>query len=191
VEYSSDGVTVHCENGSSFDGDLVVGADGIHSVVRTAMWRHADKADPSAFSIKDKTSMAAEFKIMFGISKGVEGLPISQDQHIYGKDCGVLLVHSKDNFTYWFMSIKLDKKYVTPNIPRYTKSDAVELAERYLDLKLNEHLTFATVWEKRTIFSLHPAEEYLADRWTWNRFVAIGDAVHKAVILTPWFDCVY
>jgi 2-polyprenyl-6-methoxyphenol hydroxylase-like FAD-dependent oxidoreductase len=60
VEYSSNGVSVYCNNGALFEGDLVVGADGIHSRVRSEMWRHAANIDPSAFDVKDKT---CEFSI--------------------------------------------------------------------------------------------------------------------------------
>jgi 2-polyprenyl-6-methoxyphenol hydroxylase-like FAD-dependent oxidoreductase len=181
IDYSTKGVSVHCNNGVSFDGDLVVGADGIHSSVRSEMWRHAEVADPSAFNIKDKTSMSAEFNILFGMSKGSSRLPLGQDQRVHNKDCNILALHSKDNTVFWFLCTKLDKKYMTPNIPRYTKADAVEVAKRFLDYSVTETVKFGDLWEKRTIFSLHPIEEYVAHRWTWNRFVAIGDAVHKVM----------
>lgn len=40
VEQDHNGVTVYCRDGSSYKGDVVVGADGVHSVVRGEMWRH-------------------------------------------------------------------------------------------------------------------------------------------------------
>ena len=58
VDYSPKGVYVYCNNGAFFEGDIVVGADGIHSIVRSEMWRQAAKTDPHAFEIKDK---ACEF----------------------------------------------------------------------------------------------------------------------------------
>jgi 2-polyprenyl-6-methoxyphenol hydroxylase-like FAD-dependent oxidoreductase len=145
VEYSSKGVSVYCDNGASFDGDLVVGADGIHSKVRSEMWRHAENTDPSAFNIKDKTSMSAEFNILFGISHGKTELPLSQDQRIHGKDYAFLVLHSKGDATYFFISTKLDKKYVTPNIPRYTKDEATEVAERFLDHPVTETVKFGDI----------------------------------------------
>lgn len=54
VELLPQGVSVNCANGSSFQGDIVVGADGIHSTIRAEMWKHASAAAPDAFSVKDK-----------------------------------------------------------------------------------------------------------------------------------------
>jgi 2-polyprenyl-6-methoxyphenol hydroxylase-like FAD-dependent oxidoreductase len=54
VELSPQGVSVYCDNGSCFKGDIVVGADGIHSIIRAEMWRHASAIAPGAFSVKDK-----------------------------------------------------------------------------------------------------------------------------------------
>lgn len=42
VEQGYDGVTVYCRDGTSHKGDVVIGADGIHSVVRGEMWRHVN-----------------------------------------------------------------------------------------------------------------------------------------------------
>jgi 2-polyprenyl-6-methoxyphenol hydroxylase-like FAD-dependent oxidoreductase len=179
IEYSPEGVSVYCKNGTCFEGDLVVGADGIHSIVRTEMWRHAQDAQPGAFDMKDKTSIFAEFKILFGISQGVKGLVEAQDQRIHSKDRVILVVQQKDEMTYFFLVMKLDKKYSTPHIPRFTKDDGVKMAEQFLDDYVTADVKFYDLWEKRVFFSLHPVEEYLAERWTWNRFVAIGDAVHK------------
>lgn len=54
VDLFQNGVKVHCANGTSFQGDLVVGADGIHSKIRQEMWRHASIMSPSAFAPRDK-----------------------------------------------------------------------------------------------------------------------------------------
>lgn len=34
VDHEDSGVVVHCEDGSQYAGDIVVGADGIHSAVK-------------------------------------------------------------------------------------------------------------------------------------------------------------
>lgn len=41
VDMSDTGVTVTTADGDTFSGDIVVGADGVHSMVREAMWRYA------------------------------------------------------------------------------------------------------------------------------------------------------
>lgn len=42
VRTLTDGVEVQCEDGSKFTGDIVAGADGVHSRIRREMWRHAE-----------------------------------------------------------------------------------------------------------------------------------------------------
>jgi len=40
IEQGHDGITVYCQDGTEYEGDVVVGADGVHSAVRGEMWRH-------------------------------------------------------------------------------------------------------------------------------------------------------
>lgn len=54
VDHSVDGVEVFTEDGSSYSGDVVVGCDGIHSSVRSEMWRHADLNQPGK-SLADRS----------------------------------------------------------------------------------------------------------------------------------------
>jgi 2-polyprenyl-6-methoxyphenol hydroxylase-like FAD-dependent oxidoreductase len=58
VEHDDSGVTVYCEDGSSYRGDIVVGCDGVNSKasVRSEMWRIASEAEPSFFPEPEKTS---------------------------------------------------------------------------------------------------------------------------------------
>lgn len=41
---------VHTTEGSVYDGDIVVGADGVHSATRSEMWRLADELVPGTFA---------------------------------------------------------------------------------------------------------------------------------------------
>ena len=49
------GVSVTTADGTRYDGDLVVGADGVHSFVRSEMWRIADLEQPRLISKKEKS----------------------------------------------------------------------------------------------------------------------------------------
>jgi 2-polyprenyl-6-methoxyphenol hydroxylase-like FAD-dependent oxidoreductase len=49
VETNDDGVKVYTQDGSEFTGDIVVGADGIHSTVRNEMWRNGGDKCPGYF----------------------------------------------------------------------------------------------------------------------------------------------
>lgn len=48
---------VHTQDGSTYNGDIIVGADGIHSVVRTEMWRNANEAGSDSFGPNEESGM--------------------------------------------------------------------------------------------------------------------------------------
>ena len=56
IKHERDGVVVRCQDGSEFRGDLVIGADGIHSRTRVEMQRFAEKMGPKGLMDRDKSS---------------------------------------------------------------------------------------------------------------------------------------
>jgi 2-polyprenyl-6-methoxyphenol hydroxylase-like FAD-dependent oxidoreductase len=46
VKLTDDGVLVRTSDGSTYKGDILIGADGIHSTVREEMWRIANEMSP-------------------------------------------------------------------------------------------------------------------------------------------------
>jgi 2-polyprenyl-6-methoxyphenol hydroxylase-like FAD-dependent oxidoreductase len=53
IEHALHGVRLKCEDKSSYEGDILAGADGVASKMRDQMWRLADAAEPGLVS-KDK-----------------------------------------------------------------------------------------------------------------------------------------
>lgn len=60
IQHNSDSVTVKCQDGAEFTGDIVIGADGIHSRVRKEMQRYAKETGPPGYMDEDeqRTSFA-------------------------------------------------------------------------------------------------------------------------------------
>jgi hypothetical protein len=74
VDHREDGVTVTCEDGTTVSGDVLVGCDGVHSVVRNEMWRLAHLHEQKSFDPSDKNLLFAEYQCLFGISSETKGI---------------------------------------------------------------------------------------------------------------------
>lgn len=55
VNLFDDGVLVKTSDGSTYKGDILIGADGIHSTVRGEMWRLAGKLAPGWIPSDEKS----------------------------------------------------------------------------------------------------------------------------------------
>jgi FAD dependent monooxygenase len=57
-------------DGSFEEGDMVVGADGVHSLTRQLMWDYAAEHDPSAIpeSDKNRNALFTDYKGIYGVS---------------------------------------------------------------------------------------------------------------------------
>ncbi|KAF4438475.1 FAD binding domain [Fusarium albosuccineum] len=49
ADLDSDRARAHTEDGSTYEGDLVVGADGVHNIIRREMWRIASEVESNPF----------------------------------------------------------------------------------------------------------------------------------------------
>lgn len=54
LEQTSGSVKAITKDGISYTGDILVGADGVHSAIRQQMWRLADQQDPAYFPAHDR-----------------------------------------------------------------------------------------------------------------------------------------
>lgn len=61
LQHGVDKVTAKTSDGTSYEGDLVIGADGIHSVVRTEMWRIANEESPGYIPVDEPTGTRLSF----------------------------------------------------------------------------------------------------------------------------------
>ncbi|KAF2811772.1 FAD binding domain protein [Mytilinidion resinicola] len=176
----SDGVKVFCDDGSVVSGDVVVGADGVHSIVRQEMWRYANSFKPGTISQEEQNSIKAEYNCLFGISKGVKGVTPGTFHRIYAEGSSGILLAGKDDKVHWFFFTKLDSTYHAPNIPKYTKEDTKRHVAKHANWRYTDGIVLADLWDKRTSYSLACVEEYFLEHWSWGRLICIGDSVHKA-----------
>ncbi|KAI5240624.1 FAD/NAD(P)-binding domain-containing protein [Aureobasidium subglaciale] len=187
VRQHSGGVTVICEDDTSYTGDILAGADGVNSKARSEMWRLADEVD-SELVKADKNSLECSFRCLYGIASSSAGLTIG-DLHIgYNKNCSLMTIVGKDDRTYYFAFEMMDEIYKLPHIPTYTETDKVEYAERLGGLKATESCFKYACWSRNCFVQgiINPiVNETCANKtqiWTWGRVACVGDASHK---MTP------
>ena len=181
VDHSSQGVTVHCQDGSSYTGDILVGADGTYSAVRQQMWKVADIAQPGFISTGERQRLTSEYQVLFGISSATKGLECGNYDITYMQDISTMVIVGKNHTVYWFLFRKLDRVYRVGEIPRYTRKEAEVFAEKHIHINIESEpkVTFGDIWKHRKYYTLAATEEASYKNWTFGRIACLGDSVHK------------
>nr|QBA88952.1 hypothetical protein PM-122-9-1376 [Penicillium brasilianum] len=182
VRLSGKGVSVVTEDGSAYDGDLVVGADGIHSRIRSEMWRLADENHPGLITSQDKKAFTVEYACVFGISEQLPSLPAGEHINSYSNGLCVITFHGEKGRIFWFLLVKLPEKTTYPNTPRFSASDAASLCNKFARFRVSEDVCVSDLWMHKLCASMTALEEGILERWHYDRIVLLGDSVHK---MTP------
>ncbi|KOC15798.1 FAD binding monooxygenase [Aspergillus flavus AF70] len=178
-------------SGQEYTGDLVVGADGVHSVIRSEMWKLADALEPGRVSKREKRSkpcavcrdgMKVEYACVFGISSPVPGLKVGDQVNAFHDGLTIITIHGKNGRVFWFVIKKLDDMHTYPDMVRFSSADAVRTCENIAHFPLVNGATFGHVWENREVTSMTALEENIFNTWYADRIVCIGDSIHK---MTP------
>jgi 2-polyprenyl-6-methoxyphenol hydroxylase-like FAD-dependent oxidoreductase len=187
VEHTNSGVVVHCEDGSKYSGDIVVGADGVHSTVKPAMLQHIELSRPGSTK-KDSNSVSAEFNCIFGLGDPVKGPVTVGDSHrSYAKGHSTLSFVGRGGRLFWFLFTKMDKRYYGKDIPKFSKADMEEAAKAFTNIHMTDEITYGQVWATRTYANMTCVEEATNEHWTSGRFVCMGDSIHKVRLLAQGF----
>lgn len=184
VKHCQGGICAVTDDGSVYQGSLVVGADGVHSRIRSEMWRMANKDELESISDKEKKSMTVEYACVFGIASGIKCLGDGDQVNAFLDGAAVLMIQGKGDRTFWFLFKKLDQKYVYPDAPRFSMDDAEKLCSEMKDVRLYQELCVGDLWRNKQIAAMTALEEGLFKTWFYDRMVLLGDSVHK---MTPNF----
>ncbi|KAL4946754.1 hypothetical protein BDV06DRAFT_229653 [Aspergillus oleicola] len=182
VDHHPDGVKVHCSDQSVFEGDLIVGADGVRSVVRRQMWEYMESKGLEKEVAEERQRMVSSYSCVFGISTPTPGLEPGINHRTFTEGWSFLESTSKEGRVYWFLFKKLDRKYSASEIPRFDQAIVDQYVEPYLKKPISNIVSFRDIYSRAIAKTLLPLEEACYKHWAIGRLVCVGDSVHK---MTP------
>ena len=173
------GIEVTTKDGQTFTGDILIGADGIHSNVRKEMRRIADATDPRYFEPGEEDNVPCYYQCSYGIAQHVEGWPGGEQCFTAGRKKSFLVISGPGGRVYWFLFVKLPVVKYGKEIPRYSKEDEEQFVKEHGSLKIKEELTFGQVYARRLTSTLTPLHEVVYKKWFFDRIFLMGDSAHK------------
>lgn len=194
IQQSSTEVTVQCLDGSKYTGDIVIGADGVHSVVRTEMWRLMIKEQPDILNAEENSTciilqdcdvsmlrvhigMRTKYRGAFGISSPVSGIREGDAHNVFGKGFSLLVVGCKDHL-FWILGVDTGKTCYFPEVT-LDKLNMEQDLQPFMGKHASSDVLFADVYKRTIRASYVPLEEGMFEQWSNGRIACIGDSVHK------------
>ncbi|KAK2785003.1 hypothetical protein FQN53_008054 [Emmonsiellopsis sp. PD_33] len=200
VELLDHCVKVTTGDGGVYTGDILVGCDGVHSIVRQEMVRLASERAPGYFPPDEFKSMVlstptweyrltvsyqgvpCDYGCLFGISASCAAIKPGTYTGTFSR-YPYLLLGAPDR-VFWFHFFKLDKRYYGDDIPKFTEEQkAGYLKAREEDI-IAPGLKFGDLAKKKVTCGITALPEFTFEQWHYDRIMTIGDAAHKFHPLT-------
>ncbi|KAK6218914.1 fad binding domain-containing protein [Colletotrichum tabaci] len=176
IEATETGVVVTCDDGSSYAGSVVLGADGVHSATRREMRRLALAEDPSREATWDAvTPYKTSYQCMWASFPRPTAPGLSNETQ--GTDSSVMYISGTER-AWIFLYEKLPA--TTTERITFTEDDIEAYAGRFADWPVTETLKVRDVFSERLSAGAAALEEGICNNWSWGgRVVLVGDAAHK------------
>ncbi|TQV89967.1 FAD binding domain-containing protein [Cordyceps javanica] len=179
------GVEVLTKDGEVYFGDIVIGADGVHSIVRKEMRRMAAKVSPNHPLVTEEEEGIIEYANMFGIAYIDKPFPPRLLAMEAKQDRSYLSHGNAEGRILWGLTEKLPFPIKGKNAPRYTKADIEALIEKRGQDEIFPGITLGDLYKGSSEANgMQPLQNLVFDSWHFGRMVTVGDSAHKMVTLT-------
>ncbi len=193
IEETDDHVVVTTSDGFSVTGDIVVGAEGIHSIVR----KHIDSSlsgervlsadnckcpkniNHNLFDANLALDMKICFSNVYGMSAPTKGIAPGDRFAVYREPVAVSGFTGQGGVIFWSVLEDLQQCIPLSRAPRYNEADTEALCKDVEDVQVTPRLKFGDIYENRVTGFKMPIEEGIAEEWHTDRAVIVGDAACK------------
>jgi 2-polyprenyl-6-methoxyphenol hydroxylase-like FAD-dependent oxidoreductase len=178
IATTSDGVVVSCADGTSYEGSIIIGADGAHSIIRSRMRELALQAAPAASTsvVNEETPYLTTYQALWVRFPTSLGLTEGEVSETHGKGLATQLFAGEDTTV-----VALYERLETPTRERsrYTSADEEALVKRWAHVPISKKLAVKDAYDARVESGMVQLEEGVVEHWSWDRVVLVGDAAHK------------
>ncbi|KAG5758653.1 hypothetical protein H9Q72_013207 [Fusarium xylarioides] len=179
TELVNGGVHAVTSDGTTIAGDIIVGADGVHSTVRSQMWKLSGRLSPGYFDPNEHEAPPCENSCIFGISNPCPGINPGDLHCVFRNSSSYLVTGGPQGRVYWFRFQKLPEKVHGSAIPRYNEKDLQKALSESADDSILPDLKFSTLIDNKVSAVMTPLVEYVYKQWHFDRIITLGDSAHK------------
>ncbi|CZR61768.1 related to hydroxylase [Phialocephala subalpina] len=172
IDLNEKGVKATITDGLTFTGDVLIGADDIHSTTRSKMWRLADTVSPGHISPSEHSAIHCDYSCIFGISNPCKGITPGGLHSIFREKTSYLVNGGPNLRVYWFFFFKHPETAYGADIPTFTKAEEDVILKEHAADQITTELTFGDIIKNRISHSVYK-------KWHFDKIITIGDSIHK------------